>query len=75
MDALVITLIVLGLASLAFLLTGWLDAIVDILIRLVYKRHKKMRLDQRPSRIFLIRHGESQANIDPSKYSFQSPLV
>jgi len=33
----------------------------------MYEEHQKLRREQRPSRIFLIRHGESQANVDTSK--------
>jgi hypothetical protein len=70
MTALVISLILIGLVSVLFFFTGWLSIGVDLLLRLAHSRHQKIRRDRRPGRIFLIRHGESQANVDPSKYSF-----
>jgi hypothetical protein len=68
MIVLVITLTLLGCASLAFFFTNWFGIAFNAFIRLFHERHKKIRLEQRPSRIFLIRHGESQANVDTSKY-------
>jgi hypothetical protein len=67
MSTLVLTLILLGLGSLLFFFTGLFGICIDALISLAYRRHKKIRRDGRPGRIFLIRHGESQANVDPSK--------
>jgi len=64
MIALVISLILLGLGSAVFFFTGWLGICINTLFQLVHKHHQKLRRDQRPSRIFLIRHGESQANVD-----------
>jgi hypothetical protein len=68
MSALVTTLALLGFASLVFFFTKWFGIAFNAFIRLFHERHKKIRLEQRPSRIFLIRHGESQANVDTSKY-------
>jgi hypothetical protein len=70
MIPLIIILILLGLASVVFFFTGWFDIGINTLLHLTYHRHQKIRRNQRPSRIFLIRHGESQANVDMSKYSF-----
>ena len=69
MSAVVITLILLGLGlgSAAFFFTGLFGICINALIRLGHNRHKRIRQEQRPGRIFLIRHGESQANVDPSK--------
>ncbi len=64
---LVIGLILLGFASVVIFFTGLFGTIFNILIRLMYNHHKKIRLEQRPGRIFLIRHGESQANVDKSE--------
>jgi broad specificity phosphatase PhoE len=70
MIAPIVGLIVNGLASLVFMFTGWFDACVNALLCIVYRRHKQIRFNQRPLRIFLIRHGESEANIDKSKSTF-----
>ncbi|CAF0738715.1 unnamed protein product [Rotaria sordida] len=66
MIALVISLIFVGLISFVLFYTGWLIRITNDLICLVFDYHKKVRRDRRPARIFLIRHGESQANVDPT---------
>jgi hypothetical protein len=70
MIALLITLISLALAAVGLFFTGWLHAGVYALFDLAYRYHKKVRRSKRPARIFLIRHGESQANIDGSKYIY-----
>jgi hypothetical protein len=70
MTALIISSILLGLGAVIFFISGWLSFSVKALFRLGYEYHQKLRRDQRPSRIFLIRHGESQANVDRSEYSF-----
>lgn len=57
-------IIIIGLAGLFFL--GIFDACIDLLLHHIYVRHQRIRRHQRPSRIFLVRHGESQANIDTS---------
>ncbi len=69
MSSVAITLILLGLGlgSVAFFFTGLFDICIDALLRLSYRRHQRIRQKQRPGRIFLIRHGESEANVDPSK--------
>ncbi|CAF5015590.1 unnamed protein product [Rotaria sp. Silwood1] len=36
--------------------------------RYFYTRHKTLHRHQRPARIFLVRHGESQANVDLTLY-------
>lgn len=45
---------------------GLFDIGLAFLLRFLYHRHKQLRRNQRPSRIFLIRHGESEANVDTS---------
>lgn len=67
MTVIIITVILLGLIYVIFF-TRWLTTGIDILFRLAYNHHKKLRRELRPSRIFLVRHGESQANLDTSKY-------
>ncbi|CAF2969025.1 unnamed protein product [Rotaria sp. Silwood2] len=59
-------LIVVGLVGL--FLSGILDACLDFILSFLYTRHQRLRRCQRPGRIFLVRHGESQANIDLSLY-------
>ena len=66
MSAIIITVVLLGITSLVLFFTGWLGVGINILIRLAYHRHQQIRHGQRPQRIFLIRHGESQANVDTS---------
>ena len=67
MTMLIIGLILLGLGSVVIFFTGLFGTILNILSRLIYDHHKKIRFEQRPGRIFLIRHGESEANVDTSK--------
>ena len=65
--------LVVGLIGLVLVLTGFLRLGIDTLFHLAYCYHKKLRRKQRPGRLFLIRHGESQANVDPSnKTSLQN---
>jgi len=72
MHVLIVSLVV-GLIGLVLVLTGFLRLGIDTLFHLAYCYHKKLRRKQRPGRLFLIRHGESQANVDPSnKTSFQN---
>jgi hypothetical protein len=70
MTASIISLILLGLSVVIFFISGWLSFSIKALFRLAHEYHQQIRRDQRPSRIFLIRHGESQANVDMSEYSF-----
>ncbi len=69
MYTLIVSIVLLGLSIIVLFFTGWLRLGINTLFRLVYSYHQKIRRDQRPSRIFLIRHGESQANVDKSKHS------
>ncbi len=72
MFALIITsLVVLGVSAAILFFTGWLTIGISTLFDLIYSYHQKFRRNQRPSRIFLIRHGESQTKVDPSKYSLK----
>jgi len=70
MAASIITLSLVGLASVIVFFTGWLDIAIDTLISLAYRRHQRIRRNKRPARIFLIRHGESEANVDNCKPCF-----
>jgi hypothetical protein len=66
--------IIIGLISI--LIFGVFDILLHSLLRFLYDRHKRLRRQQRPSRIFLVRHGESQANVDTSKLiSFQKEFL
>ena len=69
MTASVVGFILLGLGAVIFFSGGWFRAVVIVLFRLSRSFDKNMRRNLRPSRIFLIRHGESEANIDRSKHS------
>jgi hypothetical protein len=69
MAALIISLALIGLVSVVFFFTGLFGAGINALFRLAYKHHLKLRREQRPGRIILVRHGESKANLDPSKRS------
>ena len=62
-----ISFIVVTSISVVLFFTGGLYAIIDPFLKLAYTRHQEIRRKQRPKRIFLIRHGESQANVDTSK--------
>ncbi|CAF1391269.1 unnamed protein product [Adineta steineri] len=64
MCTLIISLIILGLTSLILFFTGYMSTGIRYLMRLAHQQHKLVRMSQRPKRIFLIRHGESQANVD-----------
>jgi hypothetical protein len=75
MTAIIIILSLVGVVSVIFFFIGWLDIAIDTLICLAYSRHQKIRRNKRPARIFLIRHGESQANVDNGKpFCFQYNL-
>ena len=63
-------LFVLGLSALAVYL-GALDKLVAYL----HRRNRRLRRKQRPSRIFLIRHGQSQANVDTSNKTSLGPFI
>ena len=62
-----ISFIVATIISVVLFFTGGLYVIIDSFLKLAYARHQEIRRQQRPKRIFLIRHGESQANVDTSK--------
>ena len=66
--------IIIGLISI--FIFGVFDILLHSLLRFLHRRHQRLLLQQRPSRIFLVRHGESQANIDMSKLiSFQKEFL
>ncbi|CAF0872108.1 unnamed protein product [Adineta ricciae] len=64
MITVVISLAAIAIVSVVLFFTGGLYVIIDPLLKLAYTRHQEIRRNQRPKRIFLIRHGESQANVD-----------
>ena len=64
-----VSLVLLVLSLVVLFFTGWLTIGIDLLFVLAHRYHQKLRRNRRPGRIFLIRHGESQANIDPSNSS------
>ncbi|CAF1422699.1 unnamed protein product, partial [Adineta steineri] len=64
MSFVVISLFLVGIVSLILFFTGCIDVGINFLIHRAYERHKQTRWNQRPSRIFLVRHGESEANVD-----------
>ena len=59
-------LILSVLAVVGIFVFVFFNTILDSLLNYVYVRYKTVRRNQRPSRIFLVRHGESQANVDTS---------
>jgi hypothetical protein len=63
-------LLLVGIGFISFFVFGLFDIFLHALLSYMYERHQRFRRQQRPSRIFLIRHGESQANIDTSKTIF-----
>ena len=67
MITVVISLAAIAVVSVILFFTGGLYVIIDPFLKLAYTRHQEIRRQQRPKRIFLIRHGESQANVDTSK--------
>jgi len=75
MDASLIWLFLMGVGLISFFVLGWFNICVRILLRFAYEELQKLRREQRPSRIFLIRHGESQANVDTSKIIIFEKLI
>ena len=67
MNTVLIWLFLIGLGLINFFVFGFFDVCFHLLLRFSYSRHKRLRRQQRPSRIFLVRHGESQANVDTSR--------
>jgi len=61
--------IIIGLICI-LVVRGVFDACLHALLGFINRRQRELRLFQRPNRIFLIRHGESQANVDTSKIIF-----
>ena len=68
MSIFLVSLLLLAVSLVVLFFTGWLTIGIDVLFVLAHRYHQKLRRSRRPKRIFLIRHGESQANIDPSKH-------
>ncbi|CAF0836839.1 unnamed protein product [Adineta steineri] len=69
MNTIFIWIFCIGLGLIGLFVFGFLDICLHILLNFAYNRHKKLRRQQRPSRIFLVRHGESQANADTTLYA------
>lgn len=67
-----VSLILLVLSLVVLFFTGWLKIGIDLFFVLAHRYHQNLRRNRRPRRIFLIRHGESQANVDPSNQFFSS---
>jgi hypothetical protein len=70
MNTVLIWLFLIGLGLISLFVIGFFDVCLHLLLRFSYSRHKRLRREQRPSRIFLVRHGESEANLDTSKIIF-----
>ena len=66
MNTVLVWIGLLALGVVAFVALGLFDICLHRLLRFFHYRYKRLRRHQRPSRIFLIRHGESQANVDTS---------
>ncbi|CAF3312180.1 unnamed protein product [Rotaria socialis] len=62
-------ILLIGLGSICLYFFGIFDACLDFLVNYLFNRQKTIRFRQRPSRIFLVRHGESQANVDTTLYA------
>jgi hypothetical protein len=71
MNTILIWIILISIGLIGFFVLGLFDLCIHFLMDFFYHRHKRLRQNQRPSRIFLIRHGESQANVDTSKHIYQ----
>lgn len=70
MSIFLVSLVLLVLSLVVLFFTGWLTIGIDLFFLLAHRYHQKLRRNRRPRRIFLIRHGESQANVDPSNSPF-----
>lgn len=68
-----LTPIAIGL--ICFYIYGVHDACIHSFLTYISHHQRRLRRFQRPSRIFLIRHGESQANVDTSKIYFEMNLI
>lgn len=66
MNTLVVWILGIIVALTVIFITGLYDTGLNYLLRYLFHRHKRLRRHQRPSRVFLIRHGQSQANVDTS---------
>jgi len=62
---LLICLITVGLGSLIFFFNNC-GLCTNFIFRKAYSFHQQLRRAQRPSRIIIVRHGESEANVDPT---------
>ncbi|UJR14551.1 hypothetical protein I4U23_001548 [Adineta vaga] len=62
-------IICIAVGLFGFVFTGLYDSCCYLIIEHFHQRKTRLRRIQRPSRIFLVRHGESQANIDTTLYS------
>lgn len=62
-----VVVVLLLAAVIALFVSGVLQRYWHSALRFFHHEHQKYRRHQRPSRVFLIRHGQSQANVDTSK--------
>jgi hypothetical protein len=70
MDTSIIILILICIGLVSLYISGFFNVFFHTLLQVSYERHKKLRRNQRPTRVFLVRHGQSQANVDTSKIAF-----
>ena len=63
-----IWIICIALGAVGFVTFGCYDVCVNYMMEYFHQRYRKLRSLQRPSRIFLVRHGQSQANVDTSNH-------
>ncbi|CAF0924102.1 unnamed protein product [Adineta ricciae] len=69
MVTVLIGIVCIALSAVGFFTFGCYDVFINYMMEYFHRRYKKLRSLQRPSRIFLVRHGESQANVDTTLYS------
>lgn len=65
--------VIIGLIT--FVIFGGFDATIHTFLGFINRRQRQLRRFQRPHRICLIRHGESQANVDTSKIFLKTFLL
>jgi hypothetical protein len=75
MNTPLIWLLLVGVGLISFFVLGLFNICLRIVLQYAYDEHQKLRRQQRPSRIFLIRHGESEANVDTSKIIICEKLI
>jgi hypothetical protein len=68
-------LIPIAIGFICFYIYGFHNALLHSFLTYMSRQQRRLRRFQRPSRIFLIRHGESEANVDTSKINFKTNLM